>query len=168
MTATTPLTLTTDDVTVTTDHAGRPYAVIPDDIARPLTIASLKGIDPQARGMFFESDPHPADSWAATTVRTIFEALLASPLAHEAAVSPSRPAAPSRVVGEPVMSATPTNQPRPWIPSEDFTETCESCGAPAGQLCRPHCDTGYTAEDARLASERRQEQRPSAGSRSPA
>ncbi|MFD5814672.1 hypothetical protein [Streptomyces sp. NPDC127038] len=83
MTATTPRTLTTDDVTVTTDHAGRLYAVIPDDIARPLTVASLKGIDPQARGMFFESDPHPADSWAATTVRSIFEALLASPLAHE-------------------------------------------------------------------------------------
>ncbi|WP_406834800.1 hypothetical protein ACICHK_00065 [Streptomyces sp. AHU1] len=82
MTETTP-TLTTNDVTVTTDHANRPYAVIPDDIARPLAIASLKGIDPEVRGIFFESDAHPADSWAATTVRTIFEALLASPLARE-------------------------------------------------------------------------------------
>ncbi|MEV5787087.1 hypothetical protein ACGFWD_26650 [Streptomyces sp. NPDC048448] len=83
MIATTAPTLTTDDVTVTTDHAGRLYAVIPDDVARPLALAALKGIDPEARGSFFESDPHPADSWAATTVRTIFEALLASPVARE-------------------------------------------------------------------------------------
>ncbi|MFD5722634.1 hypothetical protein [Streptomyces sp. NPDC127036] len=83
MTETTAPTLTTNDVTVTTDHAGRPYAVIPDDIARALTLASHQGIDPEARGMFFESDRHPADSWTAATVRTIFEALLASPLARE-------------------------------------------------------------------------------------
>ncbi|MFD5814673.1 hypothetical protein [Streptomyces sp. NPDC127038] len=62
------------------------------------------------------------------------------------------------------MSATPSpNQPRPWIPCEDFTEPCESCGAPAGQLCRPHCDTGYTAEDTRLDNERREQQRPPTG-----
>ncbi|WP_406834801.1 hypothetical protein ACICHK_00070 [Streptomyces sp. AHU1] len=58
------------------------------------------------------------------------------------------------------MSATPTNQPRPWQPSVDFQEPCESCHAPAGQYCRPHCASGYTAEDARLDSERREQQRP--------
>lgn len=83
MTETTAPTLTTNDVTVTTDHAGRPYAVIPDDVARPLALAAGQGIDREARGMFFESDPHPAGSWTAATVRTIFEALLASPLARD-------------------------------------------------------------------------------------
>ncbi|WP_331740708.1 hypothetical protein OG613_46960 (plasmid) [Streptomyces sp. NBC_00015] len=75
--------LTTDAVTVTTDHMGRLYAVIPDDVAHPLAITARKGIDPQAHGMLFESAPHPADSWAATTVRTIFEAVLSSPLAQD-------------------------------------------------------------------------------------
>ncbi|MFI6340755.1 hypothetical protein [Streptomyces sp. NPDC050535] len=83
MAAATEPVLTPDAVTVTTDRMGRLYAVIPDDVARPLTIASHKGIDPEARGIFFESDPHPADSWAATTVRTVFEAVLSSPLAAE-------------------------------------------------------------------------------------
>ncbi|MCX4976513.1 hypothetical protein [Streptomyces sp. NBC_00620] len=75
-TATTAPTLTTADVTVTTDHAGRVYAVIPDDVARPLAVAAKEGIDPEARGTFFESRRHPADSWAAATVRTVFTALL--------------------------------------------------------------------------------------------
>jgi hypothetical protein len=44
--------------------------------------------------------------------------------------------------------------PRPWRP-EDFTERCETCGAPPGQLCEPSCDTGYTAEDSRHDAERR-------------
>lgn len=38
---------------------------------------------------------------------------------------------------------------------EDFDERCETCDAPAGQLCRSWCDTGYTAEDARRDAERR-------------
>ncbi|GAA5070514.1 hypothetical protein [Streptomyces similanensis] len=79
-TATTP-TLTAADVTVTTDHMGRLYAVIPDHVARPLAVASHAGIDPQARGYFSqESTAHPAGSWVAATVRTIFAALLASPV----------------------------------------------------------------------------------------
>lgn len=44
--ATAPL-LTMDAVTVTTDRMGRLYAVIPDDVARPLTIAARKGIAPR-------------------------------------------------------------------------------------------------------------------------
>ncbi|MCG8971831.1 hypothetical protein [Streptomyces sp. CL12-4] len=73
-------TLTLDAVTVTTDHMGRVYAVIPDDVARPLAVAARKGIDPEARGYFSqESTAHPADGWVAATVRTIFEALLNSP-----------------------------------------------------------------------------------------
>lgn len=83
MDAATAPVLTTDAVTVTTDHMGRLYAVIPDDVARPLAVAARKGIDPQAHGMFFESDPHLADSWAATTVRTNFEAVPSSPLAQD-------------------------------------------------------------------------------------
>ncbi|MER7952022.1 hypothetical protein ABTY59_31990 [Streptomyces sp. NPDC096079] len=71
--------LTPADVTMTTDHAGRAYAVVPDEVARLLALASRKGIDTEARGICFESDPHPADSWTARTVRTIFEAVLASP-----------------------------------------------------------------------------------------
>ncbi|MFD7444082.1 hypothetical protein [Streptomyces sp. NPDC059909] len=35
-----------------------------------------------------------------------------------------------------------------WRP-EDFDDGCETCGAPPGQLCKPTCDTGYTAEDFR-------------------
>jgi hypothetical protein len=66
---------------------GRLYAVIPDDVARSLAVASRnavmgspsglcgaagwsclrwgaarEGTDPEARGTFFESDAHPADS----------------------------------------------------------------------------------------------------------
>jgi hypothetical protein len=41
---------------------------------------------------------------------------------------------------------------RPWRP-EDFDDRCETCGAPAGQLCRAWCDTGYTADDARRDAE---------------
>ncbi|MFE5688149.1 hypothetical protein [Streptomyces sp. NPDC056512] len=37
---------------------------------------------------------------------------------------------------------------RPWRP-EDFDDQCETCGAPPGQLCRPWCDTGFTADHAR-------------------
>ncbi|MFD7283466.1 hypothetical protein ACFV80_42390 [Streptomyces sp. NPDC059862] len=37
---------------------------------------------------------------------------------------------------------------------EDFDEGCETCGAAPGQLCRPWCDTGYTADDARADAER--------------
>ncbi|MFE9769796.1 hypothetical protein ACFYPC_35630 [Streptomyces sp. NPDC005808] len=80
--ATAPV-LTTAAVTVTTDRMGRLYAVIPDDVARLLTVASHQGIDPEARGIFFESDAHPANSWATATVRTIFEAVLSSPLSAE-------------------------------------------------------------------------------------
>ncbi|MFE4580639.1 hypothetical protein [Streptomyces chartreusis] len=43
--------------------------------------------------------------------------------------------------------------PRPWRP-DDFDERCETCGAPPGQLCHSWCDTGYTAQDARLDAER--------------
>jgi hypothetical protein len=75
--------LTVDEVTVTTDHMGRVYAVVPDEIARPLALASRAGIDPEARGISFESAPQAADSWTATTVRTIFEAVLASPAAAD-------------------------------------------------------------------------------------
>lgn len=80
-TATTTLTVT--DVTVTTDGMGRPYAIVPDDVARLLHTASRAGIDPEARGIYFETTPHPADSWVATTVRTIFDAVLASPVADD-------------------------------------------------------------------------------------
>lgn len=52
---------------------------------------------------------------------------------------------------------TPSHEPRPWRPSEDFTESCETCHAPAGQLCRPHCDTGYTARDTQRDTERREQ-----------
>ncbi|WP_019074685.1 hypothetical protein [Streptomyces hokutonensis] len=37
---------------------------------------------------------------------------------------------------------------------EDFDEACETCLAPPGQLCRPWCDTGYTADDHRAQAER--------------
>ncbi|MET7693840.1 hypothetical protein ABZT06_38735 [Streptomyces sp. NPDC005483] len=47
-----------------------------------------------------------------------------------------------------------SGQPRPWRP-EDFDDRCETCGAPAGQVCRSWCDTGYTAEDARRDAELR-------------
>ncbi|MGW7131333.1 hypothetical protein ACWGIA_23775 [Streptomyces bobili] len=83
MAAATSPVLTRDAVTVTTDHMGRLYAIIPDDVARPLALAARKGIDPEARGVFFESDPHPADSWPALTVRVIFEAVLSSPVAAQ-------------------------------------------------------------------------------------
>lgn len=75
--------LTVEQVTVTTDHMGRAYAVVPDAVARLLRTASLKGIDPEARGISFESAPCPADSWEAATVRVIFEAVLASPVAAD-------------------------------------------------------------------------------------
>ncbi|MFE9812463.1 hypothetical protein [Streptomyces sp. NPDC005548] len=75
--------LAADSATVTTDRMGRLYAVIPDDVARPLALAARQGIDPEAHGIFFESDPHPARSWTATTVRTIFEAVLSSPVAAQ-------------------------------------------------------------------------------------
>ncbi|MEU1599140.1 hypothetical protein ABZ468_41620 [Streptomyces sp. NPDC005708] len=48
---------------------------------------------------------------------------------------------------------------QPWRP-EDFDERCETCGAPPGRLCKPSCDTGYTAEDARGDADRRQEAAP--------
>ncbi|MEU5748296.1 hypothetical protein ABZ804_22490 [Streptomyces sp. NPDC047726] len=70
--------LTPADVTITTDHAHRLYAIVPDDTARLLNAASREGIDPKARGMFFQSETHAADSWPAATVRTIFEAVLAA------------------------------------------------------------------------------------------
>ncbi|MGW6290329.1 hypothetical protein [Streptomyces sp. NPDC055107] len=73
---TSPLPLTAETVTVTTDRMGRMYAVVPDDVARLLNASSREGTDPEARGAFFESTRHPADSWTATTVRTIFEAVL--------------------------------------------------------------------------------------------
>ncbi|MFC0843431.1 hypothetical protein ACFH04_06745 [Streptomyces noboritoensis] len=43
---------------------------------------------------------------------------------------------------------------RPWRP-EDFDDWCETCSAPPGQLCKPRCSTGYTAEDFRRDDERR-------------
>ncbi|MFF1517093.1 hypothetical protein [Streptomyces sp. NPDC058305] len=58
------------------------------------------------------------------------------------------------------MNATPNSEPRPWVPSVDFQEPCESCRAPAGQYCRAHCDTGTTAQDAQRDAERRQERTP--------
>ncbi|MEU3137017.1 hypothetical protein ABZ691_30140 [Streptomyces sp. NPDC006854] len=70
--------LSISDVTVVTDSHGRLYAIIPDDSARRLNAASREGIDPEARGAFFESVQHPADSWTAAAVRTIFEAVLAA------------------------------------------------------------------------------------------
>lgn len=42
---------------------------------------------------------------------------------------------------------------RPWRP-DDFDDRCETCGAAPGQLCKPWCDTGYTAEDFRRDAER--------------
>ncbi|MEW1648434.1 hypothetical protein [Streptomyces sp. NPDC091219] len=41
---------------------------------------------------------------------------------------------------------------------EDFDETCETCGVPPGQLCRPWCDTGYTADDYRAQAARHADQ----------
>lgn len=52
-----------------------------------------------------------------------------------------------------------TTTPPPWRPS-DFDEPCETCGAPPGQLCKPECDTGYTAEDYRQEAERRAQAAP--------
>ncbi|WP_406436459.1 hypothetical protein OHB14_62345 [Streptomyces sp. NBC_01613] len=37
---------------------------------------------------------------------------------------------------------------------EDFDDKCETCRAAPGQLCRPWCDTGYTADDFRADTER--------------
>ncbi|MFF8717536.1 hypothetical protein ACF07T_39990 [Streptomyces sp. NPDC015184] len=42
---------------------------------------------------------------------------------------------------------------------EDFDEECETCHVAPGQLCRPWCDTGYTADDHR-ADAARQADRP--------
>ncbi|MDX5563642.1 hypothetical protein PYK79_10285 [Streptomyces sp. ID05-04B] len=42
----------------------------------------------------------------------------------------------------------PRSPQRPFLASE-FDDTCEGCGAPPGAYCRPNCDSGYTAEDAR-------------------
>ncbi|MFD9190327.1 hypothetical protein ACFWCA_19115 [Streptomyces phaeochromogenes] len=75
--------LTVDDVTITSDHGKRLHAVVPDAAARLIYAASKEGIDPEARGMFFESARHPADSWVAAAVRTVFEAVIASPLAAD-------------------------------------------------------------------------------------
>ncbi|MFJ2112438.1 hypothetical protein ACIOEX_11185 [Streptomyces sp. NPDC087850] len=69
-------TLLRAEVTVTTDATGRVYAIIPDDVARPLAAASTEGYDPAARGIYFESVPHAAGSWVAATVRVIFGAVL--------------------------------------------------------------------------------------------
>ncbi|MFF9171859.1 hypothetical protein ACF1AY_35825 [Streptomyces sp. NPDC014776] len=43
---------------------------------------------------------------------------------------------------------------RPWCP-DDFDDWCETCGAAPGQLCKPACDTGYTAKDLRRDAEHR-------------
>ncbi|MFF5303559.1 hypothetical protein ACFY5F_29815 [Streptomyces sp. NPDC013161] len=59
-----------------------------------------------------------------------------------------------------------SGQLRPWRP-EDFDERCETCGAPAGQLCRTGCDTGYTAEDARREAELRDQAASRTASRTP-
>ncbi|CAM5650247.1 hypothetical protein GCM10010261_61990 [Streptomyces pilosus] len=48
-----------------------------------------------------------------------------------------------------------TGQPHPWRP-DDFDDHCETCGAPPGQLCKPWCDTGYTADDYRRDAVRHQ------------
>ncbi|WP_199550137.1 hypothetical protein [Streptomyces sp. N35] len=48
---------------------------------------------------------------------------------------------------------------RPWR-AEDFDEECATCQAPAGEWCRPGCDTGYTAEDARREAEQSRAARP--------
>ncbi|MFD6923736.1 hypothetical protein ACFV99_26485 [Streptomyces sp. NPDC059944] len=58
------------------------------------------------------------------------------------------------------MSEAPNSRPRPWLPSVDFQEPCESCHAPAGQYCRPHCDSGYTALDAQRDAARREQRTP--------
>ncbi|AZP14708.1 hypothetical protein EJC51_47495 [Streptomyces aquilus] len=47
-----------------------------------------------------------------------------------------------------------SGEPRPWR-AEDIDDRCETCGAPPGQLCRPWCGTGYTAEDAHRDAELR-------------
>ncbi|MGW2232307.1 hypothetical protein, partial [Streptomyces formicae] len=54
----------------------------------------------------------------------------------------------------PPSPARRMNAPQPWRP-EDFEDECETCGAPPGQLCRPRCDTGYTAQDFRRDAVRR-------------
>ncbi|MGW2556424.1 hypothetical protein [Streptomyces sp. NPDC001635] len=41
----------------------------------------------------------------------------------------------------------------PFSP-EDFDDQCETCHAPPGQLCRPSCDAGYTADDYRADAAR--------------
>ncbi|WP_455357178.1 hypothetical protein [Streptomyces sp. SYSU K217416] len=46
-----------------------------------------------------------------------------------------------------------SSPPPPFRP-EDFEERCETCLAPPGQLCHAWCDTGYTADDARVDAER--------------
>ncbi|WP_428950919.1 hypothetical protein [Streptomyces sp. cg35] len=53
------------------------------------------------------------------------------------------------------MSA-PRLRLRLWRP-EDFIDRCETCNAPPGSFCYPHCDVGYTAEDHQRAVEREKE-----------
>ena len=43
---------------------------------------------------------------------------------------------------------------------EDFDEPCETCRVGPGQLCRPWCDTGYTAADYRADAARPAAQTP--------
>ncbi|MFE4512593.1 hypothetical protein ACFRMQ_00125 [Kitasatospora sp. NPDC056783] len=39
-------------------------------------------------------------------------------------------------------------RPAPFEPGH-FDDRCEDCGAPPGAYCRPGCDSGYSADDAR-------------------
>ncbi|MFD4588317.1 hypothetical protein [Streptomyces sp. NPDC058434] len=52
------------------------------------------------------------------------------------------------------------SSPAPFRP-EDLEDRCESCGAAPSQLCKPWCDSGYTAEDFRRDAERRDQAAPS-------
>lgn len=62
-------------------------------------------------------------------------------------------------VGRHFGLVTMSGQLCPWRP-EDFDDRCETCGAPAGQLCHSWCDTGYTAKDARRDAEIRDQGAP--------
>ena len=70
--------LSADEVTVTTDHAGCPVVLLPDDVIAALNTSSRTDVkDYGIEGS--ESRHYGADSWEARTIQTVYAAVTASP-----------------------------------------------------------------------------------------